>query len=210
MPCHCLCQQAPARRGVTPRSHQQGKPHAVVVRARRKRRKGKKAVEMCHLRPSKGRSAPGHAICGGPGTWTRSTDLQLSDRTCDQSGQPVYFSWILGQRLRRTEPWPSAHPPSCSSRPRRVPRPALVSCDAEPSSPCWARCAVVRSRHSWRRSHSAYSRMNIAASSWTITGLTVGRPPPGTGRFSRQRFQVSDQPRETLCSCCTKKPAAAP
>ena len=35
-------------------------------------------------------------FCGGPGTWTRSIDLQLSERTCDQSGKPVYHSWIFG------------------------------------------------------------------------------------------------------------------
>ena len=55
-----------------------------------------------------------------------------------------------GQCLRRADPVSSAHPPSRSSRPLRVPRPALTWCVSDPPSPWRAKSAVVRSRHSWR------------------------------------------------------------
>ena len=95
------------------------------------------------------------------------------------------------------------HPPSHSSRGRRVPRPASDRC---PSGAGWF--AVVRSCHSFSTSSSANSRTKAAASSCTKTGLFVGKQVPGTGRSPdcRHRTHVCDQPLEVLCSSCTKKP----
>ena len=95
------------------------------------------------------------------------------------------------------------HPPSHSSRGRRVPRPASDRC---PSGAGWF--AVVRSCHSFSTSSSANSRTKAAASSCTKTGLFVGKQVPGTGRSPdcRHRTQVCDQPLEILCSSCTRKP----
>ena len=112
----------------------------------------------------------------------------------------VHYAWAGSHRLGRAGLASLAHPPSHSSRGRRVPRSAPDRCPSD------ERCAVVRSRHSCSTSPSAKSRTKTAASSCTMIGFVVGKPAPGTGLDRRHRAHVSDQPLEILCSCCTKKP----